>query len=133
VQVFHNLVENAVQHSPRGGAVEVEVAAEEEWIVCAVRDGGPGFREGDLERLFEPFFSRRIGGTGLGLSIVQRIVDEHRGRIAAANRPEGGAVLTLRLPVAGDAAPRSIAGEPARPIAGEAAVPPPAVAAPRPR
>jgi PAS domain S-box-containing protein len=101
VQVFHNLVENAIQHSPRGGAVEVEVdAVEGSWIVCAVKDSGAGFRDGDLERLFEPFFSRRIGGTGLGLSIVQRIVDEHRGRITAANRPQGGAVLTLRLPAA---------------------------------
>ncbi len=106
VQVFHNLVENAVQHSPRGGAVEVEVeAADGSWIVCAVKDSGPGFRDGDLERLFDPFFSRRIGGTGLGLSIVQRIVDEHRGLISAANRPEGGAALTLRLPAAHSAPP----------------------------
>jgi PAS domain S-box-containing protein len=100
VQVFHNLVENAVQHSPRGGRVEVEAAAAGGWIVCAVKDSGPGFRDGDLGRLFEPFFSRRTGGTGLGLSIVHRIVDEHGGRITAANRPEGGAVLTLWLPAA---------------------------------
>jgi signal transduction histidine kinase len=104
VQVFHNLVENAIHYSPRGGVVAVEVEevqwADGHWIVCAVRDAGPGFSEGDLERLFEPFFSRRIGGTGLGLSIVQRIVEEHGGQITATNHPQGGAVLTLRLPVA---------------------------------
>lgn len=105
VQVFHNLVENAIQHSPHGATVEVEVEAINGWIVCAVKDSGAGFRDGDLERLFEPFFSRRIGGTGLGLSIVHRIVDEHRGHITAANRPGGGAVLTLRLPTTTTAPP----------------------------
>ncbi|HEX5759901.1 MAG TPA: ATP-binding protein [Thermoanaerobaculia bacterium] len=103
VQVFHNLVENAVQHSTRGGRVRVAAAADGDWIVCTVEDSGPGFAEGDLERLFEPFFSRRHGGTGLGLSIVQRIVEEHRGRIAAGNLPGGGAVLELRLPAADSA------------------------------
>lgn len=104
-QVFENLVDNAIQHSPRGGNVRVTLRQVERggrtFVEARVEDGGGGFRPADLERVFEPFFTRREGGTGLGLSIVHRILDEHSGTIEAANRPEGGAVITLRLPPAG--------------------------------
>jgi signal transduction histidine kinase len=104
VQVFQNLLENAIQHSPSGGIITVEtrVAYREGrgWVDCAVMDTGPGFQEEDLARVFEPFFTRRRGGTGLGLSIVQRIVEEHEGRICAANRADGGAVVTVSVPLA---------------------------------
>ena len=104
LQVFQNLLDNAVRHAPAKSAVLVEaepVRVEgEPWVECRVRDEGPGFRPEDLPRIFEPFFTRRRGGTGLGLSIVQRIVEDHGGRILAANRPEGGAVMTVRLPAA---------------------------------
>ncbi|MBI4518602.1 MAG: PAS domain S-box protein [Deltaproteobacteria bacterium] len=104
-QVFQNLLQNALQLSARGTTVTVDMHAVEQdgavWLECAVADCGPGFPETDLPRIFEPFFSRRKGGTGLGLSIVQRIVEEHGGSVRAANRPEGGAVVTVRLPLAG--------------------------------
>ena len=99
---LHNLIQNAIQHTPRGGEVAVEMEEFELtgglWVRCRFLDSGNGFKDEDLCRIFEPFFTRRRGGTGLGLSIVQRIVEEHGGRVAAGNRPEGGAVMTLELP-----------------------------------
>jgi signal transduction histidine kinase len=103
IQVFQNLLENAIQHSASGGCVMVE--ADEvsldgcDWLSYVIKDAGPGFHTEDLPRVFEPFFTRRRGGTGLGLSIVQRIVEEHSGSIAVGNRPAGGAVIVVRLPL----------------------------------
>jgi signal transduction histidine kinase len=107
-QVFQNLLENAVQHSPRGARVLVEARLVQDGtlgrVECRVEDDGPGFPPGDLPHLFEPFFTRRPGGTGLGLSIVHRILADHGGTIAAANRSERGARFTLTFPIAAEAA-----------------------------
>jgi signal transduction histidine kinase len=102
-QVFENLVDNALQHSPRSAAVKVSAGLVQQdgqaWIECEVDDQGGGFASDDLPRVFEPFFTRRKGGTGLGLSIVQRIVEQHGGRVSVSNRSGGGARVTVRLPV----------------------------------
>jgi signal transduction histidine kinase len=101
-QVFQNLVQNAVEHTPPGGRVLVRVQCEthdgQPGVRCSVHDSGPGFAPADLARVFEPFFTRRRGGTGLGLSIVQRIVEQHSGRAWAANHPEGGGLVSIWLP-----------------------------------
>ncbi|MEW6735439.1 MAG: PAS domain S-box protein [Acidobacteriota bacterium] len=103
LQVFQNLLENAIQHSPAGQTVIIdaeEISREGQiCIECMVKDSGSGFRAEDLPKIFEPFFTRRRGGTGLGLSIVQRIMDEHGGKVLASNHPEGGAVMTVRFPL----------------------------------
>lgn len=103
LQVFQNLLENAIQHSRPTDEVILETHVVgtngERWIECVVADSGPGFQAEDLPHVFEPFFTRRQGGTGLGLSIVHQIAQEHGGEVAAANRREGGALMTVRLPV----------------------------------
>jgi signal transduction histidine kinase len=105
-QIFSNLIRNAIQHSSPGATVDVEAAEiildNRLWIECRVKDSGPGFQIEDLPRIFDPFFTKRRGGTGLGLSIAQRVAQEHGGRIAACNRPEGGAEIFLRIPVERD-------------------------------
>lgn len=105
VQVHVNLIENAVQHAPKGS--EVIVSTQEtidesgnRWIEYCVVDSGAGLEPQDLPHLFDPFFTRRRGGTGLGLAIVRRIVDEHHGIIEPRNNSNGGTVMAVRLPVA---------------------------------
>lgn len=104
VQVLRNVIENAIQHSPREGAVVLrggrDSAQDGGRVWCSVRDSGPGIQAADLSRIFEPFFTRRSGGTGMGLSIAQRVLSQHGGSIAAANHADGGAVVTLTLPIA---------------------------------
>jgi PAS domain S-box-containing protein len=106
-QVFQNLIANAVQLAPRGSAVLVTARPDLEGISCTVEDRGPGLPGGESQRVFEPFFTRRKGGTGLGLSIVRRIVEEHGGSVTAGNRPQGGAVFTVWLPLAGEPVSRA--------------------------
>jgi signal transduction histidine kinase len=102
-QVFRNLIDNAIRHSPEGGAVRLSARPLRreggDWVACSVEDEGDGFPAGDETKAFEPFFTRRRGGTGLGLSIVQRILEQHGGSVEACNRASGGARLTVVLPV----------------------------------
>jgi signal transduction histidine kinase len=97
--VLVNLFLNALDAMPRGGRLEVvlEQAPGNE-AVLAVRDTGGGIAPEIAGRLFTPFASTKPTGTGLGLSLSRRIVEEHGGRLTAANRPEGGACFTIRLP-----------------------------------
>lgn len=102
LQVFENLVRNAIQHAPVGTTVTIAAQAQPapaSDIVLRVLDEGRGFRAEDLPRVFEPFYTRRAGGTGLGLAIVLRILEDHGGSVVAENRPEGGAAVCITLPV----------------------------------
>jgi signal transduction histidine kinase len=102
-QVFQNLIDNALQHSPDKGIITITASAMEaesgDKVEVCVCDQGLGFQNEDLPRIPEPFFSRRKGGTGLGLSIVQRFIEAHNGTVTAGNRPEGGAVITITIPM----------------------------------
>ncbi len=115
-QVVHNLIGNAIKFSPENGEIRIAFAptllaagrrADDpptlEGIMVTVSDQGRGIPETELDRIFDEFVQSSqtksgAGGTGLGLSICRKIVAGHRGRIFAANRPEGGAVLSFSLP-----------------------------------
>jgi two-component system, OmpR family, phosphate regulon sensor histidine kinase PhoR len=102
--ILRNLIENAVAYTPEEGTIEIAATLAQGRFVITVSDNGPGIPQEDLGRVFERFFrvdkSRaRPGGTGLGLSIVKNLVNVLQGDVVAANRPGGGAVFTLRLPL----------------------------------
>ena len=105
---LRNLVENAINYSPEGGVVTLTSRREGDGVIITVADQGPGIPEPDLRRVFERFYrvdkarsrgGRDPGGTGLGLAIVRHLVELQGGQVTAANRPEGGAIFTVRLPL----------------------------------
>jgi len=107
VQVFVNLLRNALVAVPLGGEIIVESRltqrGSQSWVACNVMDDGPGIPAHVLPKVFEAFVTTRLDarGTGLGLTVAEGIVTQMGGTITAANRPEGGASLEVMLPAAG--------------------------------
>jgi two-component system sensor histidine kinase HydH len=97
-QALTNLLLNAVQASPEGAPATARVVTEGDLLVFTVSDRGPGIPSGDVERIFEPFYTTRPTGTGLGLAVAQRIVQMHGGTLTAANDPGGGASFRMAIP-----------------------------------
>lgn len=98
-QVLLNLTANALRHTPAGGAITYTTSlgtAGQTQLLCA--DTGPGIREQDIGRIFEPGFSGTGDSVGLGLAVCERIMHRHHGSICAANMPAGGACFTLTFP-----------------------------------
>jgi two-component system phosphate regulon sensor histidine kinase PhoR len=115
VQVFQNLIDNAIKYGTPGTAVEVTAsrstrvlpgarAGQRSAVALAVRDHGAGIARAHLPRLTERFYrvdparSRELGGTGLGLAIVKHIVSHHRGALEIESEPDQGSVFTVHLP-----------------------------------
>src|SRR5579883_153304 len=109
VQVFRNLIANALSFSPPGASIYIAAKRKGDVVVITVEDEGPGIPEGKLEAIFERFYSERPAGekfgthSGLGLSISKQIIEAHRGTIRAENRRDIdgsllGARFIVRLP-----------------------------------
>ena len=102
-QLFLNVLDNAVKHSPRGATVHVRGNRDDGAIVVRVRDAGSGLPQGAQTRLFQRFYrgeNAQRDGAGLGLAIAQAIAQAHGGSIRASNVDGGGAEFAVRLPVA---------------------------------
>src|SRR6266850_714990 len=102
-QLFLNLLDNAVKHSPKGGTVAVNAMRDDGHAVVRVRDQGSGLPQGAEKRLFRRFYrgeNAQRDGAGLGLAIAQAIAEAHGGSITAKNVDAGGAEFTVRLPSA---------------------------------
>ena len=98
-QVLHNLIKNAAEAMAESGRIEVATRLHAGQAELSVVDRGPGFPPEILERACEPYVTTKEKGTGLGLAIVKKIVDDHGGSLTLANRPDGGAEVSLRLPL----------------------------------
>jgi signal transduction histidine kinase len=100
-RVFHNLVHNATDVVPGGGAVFLRFHADEKEIITEIEDTGPGIAPEIAGQLFQPFATHgKAHGTGLGLSICKRIVEDHGGKISARSAPGRGAIFRFTLPLA---------------------------------
>ncbi len=106
-QVLHNLLNNAVRHTPPEAQIRVTLAASDGYATLAVADDGPGLEPDVAAQVFEPFFradksrARETGGAGLGLAIVAAIVEAHRGTVRLDTAPGAGATFTVTLPLLG--------------------------------
>jgi len=101
-QVLWNLIRNAVQATPRGGTVTLDLFSQlrhrQQYVVVTVGDTGTGIAPDNIEKIFNPFFTSKVEGTGLGLAISQRIVHYHRGFIEVRSSPGAGSVFSVFLP-----------------------------------
>jgi signal transduction histidine kinase len=105
VQVFLNLVLNAIDATGKGGHVEVRAERDGDAVAVTVRDNGTGVDPALAGRLFEPYFTTKAHGTGLGLVVTQKLVTDHGGTVRFEPAAGGGAVFRVRLPAASEPAP----------------------------
>lgn len=103
-QALLNVVINAIQAVERKGRIEAATVVAEGMVCVTVSDNGPGIPPDRIASIFDPYFTTKTEGNGLGLWIAQQIVTAHGGALTAQNRPAGGAVLTMRLPLIPDRA-----------------------------
>ena len=97
-QVILNLTINAVQAMNAPGEIVLAARRLDAAVLISVKDQGPGVKDEDLDKIFNPFYTTKNTGTGLGLSVVHQIVHQHGGEVAALRNPEGGMTFTLTIP-----------------------------------
>jgi signal transduction histidine kinase len=117
VQVFLNLVLNAIDATGRGGRIEVTAQQVDDMLEVAVHDDGAGIRAEHREQLFHPYFTTKEHGTGLGLFVTRKLVNDHGGSVTFESTPGQGTSFYIRLPIAtslvGDRDERKVSCPPA--------------------
>jgi signal transduction histidine kinase len=98
VAIAH-LLRNALEATPAQGEIHVSTAVEPDATSLVIRDTGKGMTPEILNRIFEPYFTTKVGGTGLGMVFVRQIIDEHRGTIALESEVGKGTKVHIRLPL----------------------------------
>ena len=102
-RVLDNLIENAFRYGSQSIQIRSYKKSTAPFVICEVRDYGPGIKPERLQAMFMPFTqgdtARGSAGSGLGLAITKRIVDKHGGDITLYNHPEGGLVARVSLPL----------------------------------
>jgi signal transduction histidine kinase len=98
-QAFLNLLMNAMQAMPGGGPITVGFVKRDGGLTLRIRDQGEGIADELMEKIWDPFFTTKEKGTGLGLGVVQKIIAAHHGRIRISNRSDGGAQISVDLPL----------------------------------
>jgi signal transduction histidine kinase len=107
-QILHNLLDNAIRHTPSGGSVLVNIVETDKSIKVTVSDTGEGIPPEDLPHMFERFYrvdksrSKATGGSGLGLTIARRLVEAHGGKIEVRSKLGEGSEFTFTIPVLQD-------------------------------
>ena len=101
-QIIANLLDNAVSFSKKDSLIKVELNEDSASVILKVIDQGEGFRETDINKVFDRFYSNRPENfgehSGLGLNIVKNLVEIHKGEIIASNNPKGGAEIEIKFP-----------------------------------
>jgi signal transduction histidine kinase len=98
VAIAH-LVRNALEATPPQGEIHVSTAMDRAHTTLVIQDTGRGMAPEVLAKIFEPYFTTKVGGTGLGMVFVRQIIDEHRGTLDLASEVGKGTTITIRLPV----------------------------------
>ena len=104
VQVFLNLILNAIDATEKGGRIELTTRTTPGWIEVYIRDNGRGIQAVDADRIFQPYFTTKKNGTGLGLFVSQQLVRDHSGTISFESECGSGTEFRVRLPVSADPA-----------------------------
>ena len=113
-QVLHNLLRNALEAMEHQEEPRVEISTrrtaigDADFVEIKVADNGPGFLRDIVHQAFEPYVTSKPKGTGLGLAIVKKLVEEHGGEIRARNREQGGAEISILIPMSVDASGQSL-------------------------